>query len=97
MINQKCSTRVKFGYFGGLDFLDNQASFNSVFGKNPVPLLTNVGNITVDCSLVVEDVKAYCDSCKLDVFSLPVEITILVAAIMTPVRLLWRSVMRFRN
>ena len=53
-------------YFGAMDFLDNQASFNDVFGVKPALLGCNpTQNDLLDIS---SNVYAYADKCMFDVF-----------------------------
>ena len=36
------SNNIKFGYFGKLEFLDNQAAFSEVFGDKPIIIAPNI-------------------------------------------------------
>ena len=68
------STKLVTTYFGSLDFLDNQTSFDSVFGKTPILLHVNRQS-TINAGESIENTNAipkmlhnFFLNCKYDVF-----------------------------
>ena len=58
---------LKQGYYGPIDFFDNQANFHAVFGNWPgilcfMPLRTDMADV------VKGQLRAFCDKCKLEIF-----------------------------
>ena len=56
----------KIGYYGGLEFLDKQAEFDEVFGKNPVLLPPNP--TSVDSSTTAKLLLDFSELCQLNVY-----------------------------
>ena len=63
----KNGTNIKIGYFGKLEFLDNQTTFTEVFGDKPTILVPNI-DIYQDSTSIARRLYSFGEKCNLDVF-----------------------------
>ena len=63
----KNGTNIKIGYFGKLEFLDNQTTFTEVFGDKPTILVPNI-DIYQDSTSIARSLYSFGEKCNLDVF-----------------------------
>ena len=63
----KNGTTIKIGYCGKLEFLDNQETFNEVFGDKPTIIPPNI-DTSQNSTSIARSLYSFGEKCKLDVF-----------------------------